>query len=280
MTNQGFARLHDRALVAIDGADAVVFLQNLLTCDVEQLRPGIASHGALLTPQGKMLFEFILIGQESGFLVDIAAGAAAEFAKRVGFYRLRADVTITPDAKGWPVHAIWGSDERPAGNCVICDPRHPALGWRVYGNASPGGTSPDYDAHRIDIGMPESGKDYALGELFAHEALLDQTGGVNFAKGCYVGQEVVSRMQHRGTARSRIIKVSSSGEMPQTGTPITAGEKACGTMGSSSGNKGLALLRLDRVRDAMDAGLPVMAGASSITPSIPSFATFGWPSAT
>ncbi len=136
----------------------------------------------------------------------------------------------------------------------------------------------DYEAHRISMGMPEGGLDYAYGDTFPHEALMDQYGGVDFKKGCYVGQEVVSRMQHRGTARSRVVMVGAD-ELPAAGTEIIADGKPCGKMGSSAGGKGLALLRLDRVKDALDNGGAVLAGGTNISVSIQPWAKFGWPQA-
>lgn len=272
----GCSLLADRALVKISGPDAASFLQNLVTCDIDRLATGMASHGALLTPQGKILFEFIVIREADGFVFDLPTSCSADFVKRIGFYRLRAKVSVEPDRQNRTVHAVWG--KAPESDVFsIVDPRLAAMGWRIYGDVSAQSLSGNYDTHRITFGIAEGGKDYAFGEVFPHEALLDQTGGVAFTKGCYVGQEIVSRMQHRGTARSRFIMVSGENALPPMGTPVLAGEKNVGTLGSSTGNNGLALLRLDRVKEALDCGLELMAGTVSMKATIQPFATFGWP---
>ncbi len=266
------------ALASITGPDATHFLQNLVTCEVEALVPGSAAFGALLTPQGKVLFDFFLVQREDGFLADVNSELAGDFIRRLGFYKLRAKVTIEPGPAGLGVHAVWGGEPSAINGIVVADPRLPALGWRVYAISAPAHAAGDYAAHRISVGMPEGGLDYAYGDAFPHEALMDQFGGVDFKKGCYVGQEVVSRMQHRGTARSRVVMVTAE-RLPAPGTEVVADGKPCGVMGSSAGGKGLALLRLDRVKDALDKGGAVMAGGEKISVSIQPWAKFGWPQA-
>ncbi|MCU0790680.1 MAG: folate-binding protein YgfZ [Nitratireductor sp.] len=272
----GAATLEGRAIVAVNGPDAVHFLQNLVTCDVEALADGEAAFGALLTPQGKILFDFFLLRTSDGFLADADAALADDFVKRLGFYKLRAKVTVERADPALRVHAIWGGRPADLPGRLVEDPRLPEMGFRLYGEAGPELAAGDYHAHRIGLGMPQGGLDYAYGDAFPHEALMDQFGGVDFRKGCYVGQEVVSRMQHRGTARSRVVMVSGE-RLPERGTEISAGGKACGAMGSSSGGKGLAMLRLDRVKEALDAGGAVMAGDCPIGVEIQPWANFGWP---
>ncbi len=163
------------------------------------------------------------------------------------------------------------------------DPRLEALGYRAI--VPPGADmAPDfeestqaaYDAHRIALGVPEGGIDFAFGDAFPHDADMDDLAGVDFAKGCFVGQEVVSRMKHRGTARRRIV-IGHGSDLPPAGTPVTAGGKPIGTLASSSGGTGLVLVRLDRAKEAMDAGAPILAGESTLSLSIPAWAEFGWP---
>jgi len=135
-----------------------------------------------------------------------------------------------------------------------------------------------YEAHRIALGVPRGGLDFIYGDAFPHEADMDQLHGVDFEKGCYVGQEIVSRMEHRGTARNRIVPVEAGGGfLPDAGIPVTAGERQVGTTGSSAGPHGLAMLRLDRVADALAAGTPLTAGGIELTPRKPEWATFDWP---
>jgi folate-binding protein YgfZ len=165
------------------------------------------------------------------------------------------------------------------------DPRLAALGWRVVAPADqppvPHGfasaSEANYDAHRIPLGIPEGGIDFAFGDAFPHDADMDQLSGVDFGKGCYVGQEVVSRMEHRGTARRRFVIAAAEGPLPAAGTEVTAGGKPLGTLGSSAGNTGLALVRLDRAREAIDAGTPILAGDATLTLTLPGWARFGWP---
>ena len=214
MTEFRAARLDGRSVILLSGEPARDFLQGLVTADVESLQTGAASNTALLTPQGKILFEFIVFAAGNNrFLIDCPAETAAELAKRLMFYRLRAKVDIAAEPEV-AVVALWGGDEAPFG-AAFRDPRLAALGWRVIlpkieleallaefetvGEAA-------YHAHRIAHGVAELGQDYESGAVFPHEADLDQLGGVDFSKGCYVGQEVVSRMHHRGTARSRCIR--------------------------------------------------------------------------
>ena len=238
-----FARLEDRALIRVAGEDAEKFLQALVTCDVDHLAPGEANFGALLTPQGKILFDFFVIRTEQGFVLDVAADMRDDLVKRLNFYKLRAKVDVAPDDEAMNVFAAWDGEPGPTGGIAVPDPRLAELGWRIYAGVAPEGELSDYEAHRRAHGSPEGGKDYVFGDALPHEALMDQFGGVDFAKGCYVGQEVVSRMQHRGTARSRVVPVSLDGAAPQPGAPVDAGEKTVGAMGSAAAGRGLALLR-------------------------------------
>ena len=233
------------------------------------IRGGAAGYGGLLTPQGKILFDFIVFRDGERFLFDLPGSAVADFLKRLGFYRLRANVEIIDLSASHRVAAAWGGDQPPGiKGIVAADPRLPALGYRMivpgeeaiaaagYAQAD----EADYDEHRIGLGIPEGGVDFAYGDTFPHDADMDQLHGVAFDKGCYVGQEVVSRMEHRGTARRRIVHVRAASPIPPAGAEITASDKPVGTIASSADHAGLALVRLDRVRDAVDAGVP-LAGA-------------------
>ena len=177
--------------------------------------------------------------------------------------------------------AAWDGAETTTGTERLRDGRLAALGERLVfaeGAFSADATEADYHAHRIALGIPEGGRDFTYGDAFPHEALMDQLGGVDFKKGCYVGQEVVSRMQHRGTARTRIVPViSRDGEAVTSGAEVTAGARGLGTIGSVSGARGLAMLRLDRLADAVAAGEPVRAAAAILGVEKPSFATFAFP---
>ena len=243
-----FATLNNRAMVRVEGDDAAHFLENLVTCKVETLGKSETAFGALLTPQGKILYDFFLQATAEGYTLDIDRAIAEEFAKRLGFYKLRAKVTIT-GPENLPVYACWDCD-RPDGSRVMQDPRHPEMGFRVAGGENPDGCEADYIAHRIALGIPEGGKDFEYGNAYPHETLMDQFGGVDFRKGCYVGQEVVSRMQHRGTTKKRIVHVEGDASLPGDAPEITADGKPAGRLGSVCEKQGLALLRLDRATQA------------------------------
>jgi tRNA-modifying protein YgfZ len=274
------ALLPDRAVVTVSGEDASALLQGVLTCNVETLAADEARLGALLTPQGKILFDFLIARKEDGFLLDVAAERAPDLVKRLGLYRLRAKATIALDLT-LGVAAAWDGAETAATVARYRDGRLAGLGARLYhaaGAFSADATEADYHAHRIALGIPEGGRDFPWSDAFPHEALMDQLGGVDFRKGCYVGQEVVSRMQHRGTARTRIVPlVAVSDASLETGAEITAGQRGLGTVGSVAGRRGLGLLRLDRLADALAAGEPLRAGAALVGVEKPTFATFAFP---
>ena len=277
------ALLPDRTVVAVSGSDALPFLQGILTCNVETLPEGEARLGALLTPQGKIQFDFLVSRSDDGFRLDVAAERVADLVKRLGLYRLRAKVTVAADPT-LGVAAAWDGAETAAETVRVRDGRLPALGERLYfaeGAFSADATEDAYHAHRICLGVPEGGRDFAFGDAFPHEALMDQLGGVDFKKGCYVGQEVVSRMQHRGTARTRILPiVYRDGPAPEPGTEVIAGARSLGVTGSAAGDRGLATIRLDRLGDALAIGEPVRAGGTIAAVAKPEFARFAFPTDT
>jgi folate-binding protein YgfZ len=271
------AALADRALIRVGGEDAQAFLQGLVTCDVSTMDAGEAAHGALLSPQGKILFDFFVIGSLDAFILDVAAKLAPDLARRLQFYKLRAKVEIAPFDERTSVHACWDGDVPQVDGIAVVDPRLATMGTRLYCRRPPEGCEAgDYHAHRIGVGMPEGGLDFSFGDAFPHEALMDQTGGVDFRKGCYVGQEVVSRMQHRGTARRRVVMIEAQQDLPHAGTEILAGSKVAGEMGSNCGRSGLAMLRLDRAADALDAGEQLSAGVLPVTARLQPWVKYGW----
>ncbi|SFH08391.1 YgfZ/GcvT domain-containing protein [Methylobacterium gossipiicola] len=273
------ALLPDRTVVTVTGQDASGLLQGVVTCNVETLEPGQARLGALLTPQGKVLFDFLISRIPDGYRLDTDAARAPDLVKRLTLYRLRAQVTLALDPT-ITVAAAWGGAETAMDTASVKDGRLDGVGTRLYaaeGAFSADASQADYHAHRIGLGIPEGGRDYAFGDAFPHEALMDQLDGVDFKKGCYVGQEVVSRMQHRGTARTRIVPVIAVEGALATGAEIVAGERALGTVGSVAESRGLALVRLDRLADALATGEVLRAGEARIGVETPSFATFAVP---
>ena len=270
--------LDDRGVLRVSGAEARGFLQGLFTCDVERVAPGNPAFGALLTPQGKIIVDFILTEQDDAFWLDVPATLTADLLKRLRLYRLRAQIELSDLSETMGVQAIWGAEPPPAG--AQPDPRHANLGARLIAEratlaASPGDRAA-YEAQRIACGIPQGGDDFAYGETFPHEANMDLIGGVDFKKGCYVGQEVVSRVHHRGTARRRILTATFAAEAPAPGTPVLAGEAEVGTLGSTAGAHALASIRLDRAEDAKAAGTPLSAGGIALTlGALPSRASQG-----
>jgi folate-binding protein YgfZ len=276
------ARLPERGTVAVEGPDAHKFLQDLITNDLDLLKSQSAVHAGLLSPQGKILFEFIVVPSERGFVLETARARAADLVKRLTLYKLRAKIEIADRSEDQDVYAAWGEGAEQVAPEAYADPRLPGLGVRlirakdaVIADAEDASA---YDAHRIALGVPEADKDYALGDTFPHEACFDILHGVAFDKGCFVGQEVVSRMQHRGTARKRFVIVAGDAPLPPAKTEVTTGEEPAraviGTIGSSEGPTGLALVRLDRAAEAMAKGHKIKAGDVDVALRVPPWAPY------
>jgi tRNA-modifying protein YgfZ len=273
------AFLSDRGVVKVSGEDARNFLNGLVTTDVTMLRPSLGRFGALLTPQGKIMVDFLITeapaSHGGGFLIDCPRALAQSLADKLGFYKLRAKVNVENLSDSLGVLAAWDGDLSVKPDLTFADPRNERLGWRILIPEELAQKVTDligadlidstaYDAHRIASGVPRGGLDFTYGDAFPHETNMDHLHGVDFDKGCYVGQEVVSRMQHRGTARTRMIAVMLDGGAPEPGTVIVASDKPVGTMGSTAGRNGLALLRIDRVADALAEGIPLTAGGLTL----------------
>lgn len=279
--------LNDRGIVRVTGEDAKKLLDGILTCDLDRVTREAARFGGLLSPQGKILFDFIIsaAADGDGYYLDCPLIVAADFARRLNFYKLRAKVKIENVSDAFAVIAHWGEGLPARSAMSYLDPRLTALGTReikprlavqVAANAQE--DMARYNQHRIALGVPDIGLDFGLGDVFPHEMLMDQLAGVDFDKGCYIGQEVVSRMQHRGSARSRVMQVRFSRETaPQRGSEITAGGKVLGKMGSSADGLGLALLRLDRASDALAKDEPILAEDIGLAIFKPAFARFDFP---
>lgn len=240
--------LPHRHVLRITGTDRVKFLQGLTTSDVDRTADG-AVWTAMLTPQGKYLADFFLVDAGEAILLDVAEPLAAGLAKRLTMYKLRADVKIA-DA-GFAV--TQGLGDAPEG--AVADPRHPALGWRAYGAGPAGGIDPDaWAALRVAHVVPETGVELVPDQSFILEYGFDRLNGVDFRKGCYVGQEVTARMRHKTELRKGLVRVAVTGAAP-VGTPVTDGaDRAIGTLYTQADGFGLAHLRFDRARGDMRAG--------------------------
>ncbi|TCR93068.1 folate-binding protein YgfZ [Rhizobium sp. BK376] len=266
--------LEGRRLLHVIGADAESFLQNLITTDLSALGTDDAKPGALLTPQGKILFDFMIWRDGSGFVLETDAEQQEGLLKRLTMYRLRAAVELSVDeVEG--VTVSWGDDASEGRE----DSRFAKAGIRLLRRVGQHGADAEalYEALRIECGVALSGADFALSDAFPHDVLMDFNGGLSFRKGCYVGQEVVSRMQHRGTARRRVVIVSGENALPVAGTEISAGGKPIGTLGSVVGNHGLAIVRIDRAGEAMAAETPILIGDVKASLALPAWSGLAFP---
>ena len=271
------AFLPDRRIIHVSGTGTMDFLQNLITSDLESLPEGEARASALLTPQGKILFDFLIRRDGEGYAIETDAQQQDALLRRLTMYKLRAPVDLKADTTQG-VSVFW-NETTPAG--AIADGRFAKAGlalYRLSGKLSDGPTS-DYDALRIEHGIAVSGADYALQDAFPHDVLMDVNDGVSFRKGCFVGQEVVSRMKHRGTARRRIVVVSAASDLPAAGTDIISGGKPIGTLGTVLGAQGLAIIRTDRAADAMASDTPLTAGDVVVSVALPVWCGLTFPSA-
>lgn len=273
--------LSNRALVHITGEEAEKFLQAVITTDLDKLGPDNLKPGALLAPQGKILFDFLVSRIDGGLRFDLPVSIAADFIKRITLYRLRAKAEITQLPESL-VSVSWQTESHPSQNDSIKrDSRFPTElnVHRIYGPADGTTNESAWTKLRAEYGIAEGETDFAYNDVFPHDVNFDQTGGVSFPKGCFIGQEVVSRMQHRGTARRRVLVAHSDGNLPPMGTPITVDGREIGTTGSSADTIGIALVRIDRAKDAIDAGSPILAGETPITLTLPPHVRFGFPEA-
>jgi len=285
--NHHVVTLNDRTLVTIGGPDVARFLQGIITTDVEHIGNGDMLPGALLSPQGKVLFDF-LIGRRDGlFFIDIRRMMTAAFIRRLSLYRLRADIQIheenqnivdiflnmaTPCANHGPED---GGNKLTFNDKRIMNEYNYIRMYRIESRNQPAVSHRQkWDIIRIENGIAESGTDFELGDVFPHDINYDQINGLSFKKSCYIGQEVVSRMQHRGTARRRVLVAAGTAPLSPAGSAIEAEGKPIGTLGTVAGTKALALARTDRVSAMMKTGAPITACGISLTLSVPAHVHF------
>lgn len=284
------AILNDRSALRVTGSDSRKFLENVITNDVDSLAPDQARFAALLTPQGKIIADFFVVGVSEddggGFLLDAPAAIADEIAKKLGFYKLRADVTVELRNDLSIAAVLEGKATNEVG-IVFDDPRHQDMGQRIILPAQDAKADLEkagfeiadpekYHGKRIAIGIPEGGKDFTYNDAYPHEADMDQLNGIDFKKGCFIGQEVVSRMERKTTPRTRIVQATFE-TAPFPGVDIKAGERVAGHMGSGVNGQGLALVRLDRVHEALSKGEKITAGGIEISLKKPQWAGFKFP---
>ena len=257
--------LEDRSVIVLSGPEARTFLQGLITNDIEKVGPGRAIYAALLTPQGKILFDFLIAEGDGALMLDCHRDGRDALVKRLTMYRLRSKVQIEVREQLTVLAGLTGT---PAIRGVtFSDPRLPALGHRTIGTVA---EIPDvtarteaYHGHRLELGVPEAG-DFGSDRMFALDADLDDLHAIDFEKGCYVGQELTARMKHRGTARKRLLVVSAEATLPATGE-LRANGNSIGDLVSTYGQRGFALVRLDRLEQAMGADIEADGVRVSVT---------------
>ncbi len=286
----GFILLETRALISVSGSEAGDFLQRIITNDVDRLASGEGRYAALLTPQGKYLFDFFVIRWDDGFLLDCEAERAGALMKRLKIYRLRADVTLGEVSTDFAVAAIFGGEAAVAlkDGIIFADPRAAALDRRAIlprdgaraALAALGLEALDmaeYESRRIALAVPDGSRDFEPEKSGLLEMNVEELNGVDFSKGCFVGQEVTARTKHRALVRKRLLPVRLVGAAPEPGARITADGSEVGAMRSAQGDHGLALMRLDRLQAAADKGLTPMAGETKVLPRAPAWADFQVP---
>lgn len=234
-----------RTIIRVTGDDRESFLQGLVSNTVTGLAQ--ITYAALLTPQGKYIADFFLVPEAGAIVIDVDESLAPELLKKLKMYKLRAKVAVEETAK----YVIRGIGEKPEG--AFDDPRHPALGWRLYSDTPGGAPVIDWDAIRVEHCIPETGTELD-GEAYILEAGFERLHGVDFRKGCYVGQEVTARMKHKTDLRKGFVTVALEGEAAPGTTITTADGKEAGRLTTVSGAKAIAYLRHDRATGPMRAG--------------------------
>jgi len=293
-----YIELKNRGVLSVSGPDARKFLQGLISNDVEKVTPERAIHAAFLTAQGKYLFDFMIAEVGGALLLDCEADRLADFQKRLKLYKLRSDVTVEDVSAKFTVLAITGDDVSGAlgidaeagvakaveGGAIFTDPRHAGLGARaivgtenladfIAASSLTEGTLEAYDQARIRLGVPDGTRDMQLEKTILLEAGFDELNGVDWKKGCYMGQELTARTKYRGLVKRRLMPVRIlDGEMPAPGTPVMRDEREVGEIRSGAGTMALAMLRVNVLEDLEHAVLS--AGGSTVLPVKPDWATF------
>ncbi len=275
----GLIRLENRSVIEIGGEEARDFLQGILTNDIDGTKQGAAIYAGLLTPQGKLLFDFLIVKHDGTYLVDVEKSQVDDLLKRLMFYKLRAKVDLNALPQAAICASLEGNTEANNDAISYADPRYEKMGSRVMrldgGDESCAPNTDKWLAHRIRHGLPEAPVDFVHGNCFPHDIAMDQLNGIGFKKGCYVGQEVVSRMQHRGTARKRPMIVKAQGELLDVPSDIKADGATIGRLGSAFDQQGLAEIRLDRAVKALEAGKLFDVNGTQVELFCPAWASYG-----
>jgi tRNA-modifying protein YgfZ len=285
------SELEDRGVIRITGDDARDFLQGLISNDINNVKPDRTIYAALLTPQGKYLFDFFITEHNDALLFETQQTRIPDLIKRLNLYKLRAKAELEDVSEDWRVAAIWGegaaetlslpSDAGSTGSCgqgiAFVDPRLAAAGLRVLlprGDALPEiteSTAKAYDSHRLALGLPDGSRDLVLEKSILLESGFDELHGVDWNKGCYMGQELTARTKYRGLIKKRLVPISIDGPLPEPGTLVTAGDKTVGEVRSGRDKRALALIRLEALENG---STPLHAGDATVTPEKPDWAVF------
>ncbi|NVK20651.1 MAG: folate-binding protein YgfZ [Methylocystaceae bacterium] len=250
--------LPERGVLKISGEDRVTFLQGLISNDVTKASETSGIYSAFLTPQGKFICDFFILGHGDSLLVDIAADALPAFKKKLTMFKLRADVKIDDISEDYDVLAIFGDAYAPKSG-FYADPRHNDMGWRAFVSKGAGFDGAeevpfaDYDLKRIQLGLPDGARDMTPEKSILLENGFDELNGVDWNKGCYMGQELTARTKYRALIKKRLFPVKLEGDAPESGTAIIAGDKSVGEIHSSQGAYALATVKLDAVEEALTA---------------------------
>jgi len=299
MTIPSFARLDNRGLLAVRGEDARPFLQGLISNDIRRVTDDRAIHAAFLTAQGKFLHEFFVVSLGDTLMLDCEAGRVADLARRLSLYRLRSKVAIEERTTDYAVAAVFGEGADLAfqlkgeagaagafaGGVVYRDPRLSAAGVRAILPREGGEEAlrrmdfaetsfAEYDAHRLSLGLPDGSRDMVVEKTILLEAGFDELNGVDWHKGCFLGQELTARTKYRGLIKRRLLPVRFDGPAPAPGTPIHLDGRAVGEMRSAASGVGLALLRLESLQATESAGVPLIAGETRLVAQKPAWANF------
>jgi len=296
MADKVFVPLDQRAVIEVGGEDRRSFLQGLVSNDMNKVAPDRAVHAAFLTPQGKFLFDLFVVERGDVFLLETEAGRAEELRKKLSLYKLRAKVTIAlaesvavfavmgdGAAEALGVAAAAGSAEEFAGGVVFVDPRLAGIGLRALLSVDGGprvlaandfapAAFAVWDEARIRLGLPDGSRDLAVDRALLLESGFDELNGVDFEKGCYMGQELTARTKYRGLVRKRLMPVEIQGPIPQPGAEITLDGAEAGEMRSACGNVGLAVIRLDQFRAS--GGVGFTCGSATLAAVKPAWAVF------
>ncbi len=299
LENRAYVILEDRGLLEVAGAEARGFLQGLISNDIDKVSPERAIYAALLTPQGKFLHDFFIAELNDRLVLDCEGGRIADLERRLTIYRLRAKVGFEDIGRDYVVAALMGENAGKAlglaagagaaapftGGVAFRDPRLINMGVRAILPAASAAAAleaagferkneADYDRLRLELGLPDGSRDMVVEKALLLESGFEELGGVDFEKGCYVGQELTARTKYRGLVRKRLLRVDIDGPLPAPGTPIMAGGRQAGEVRSGRGGAAIALLRLDRIDEARASGEALTAGEARLKPVKPDWAAF------